>query len=267
MDTVTANGLAALLGDGFDVKVTECTDSTNTQLLEAAKHGAPSGSVLAALRQQGGRGRMGRSFCSLPGGLYMSVLLRPQCDIATTCLMTPLAALSVAEAVEAVLGISLDIKWVNDLFYRGKKVCGILAESGGVREDGTVGHVVIGVGLNVYEPCNGFPEELTGIATALLPADAAGKDVMNRLAAETVKRIFAYAKAPQSEKLYEAYRKRLFVLGRRVTVHRGGKAFAARVLELNRDYTLTVEADDGTQIGLLSGEVSLKIDKKSEKSY
>lgn len=257
MDKVNEAHLAALLGNGFDVHVVESAVSTNTALDEAARRGAPAGSVLIARSQQGGRGRLGRSFSSQLGGLYMSVLLRPQCDAATACLITPAAANAVADAVENVLGISLDIKWVNDLFYCGKKVCGILAESGGVSSGGTVGYIVVGIGLNVYEPCGGFPPELSEIAAALLPSGT-NADVMDRLAAETVRRIFKYAKALQSRELYNAYKRRLFILGKTVTVHRGGADFTAKVCELNDDYTLTVETEDGVRLRLLSGEVSLR---------
>lgn len=257
MDKVNEAHLAAMLGDGFEVYVTESAVSTNTALDEAARHGAPAGSVLVAHSQQGGRGRLGRSFSSQLGGLYMSVLLRPKCDIATACLITPAAANAVADAVENVLGINLDVKWVNDLFFGGKKVCGILAESGGVASDGTVGYIVVGIGLNVYEPCGGFPSELSDIAAALLPSTA-NASVMDRLAAETVRRVFEYAKAPQSKELYNAYKRRLFILGKTVTVHRGNSDFTAKVCELNDDYTLTVETEGGAHIRLLSGEVSLR---------
>lgn len=258
MDYAVAEEIAALLDNGFDIRVVECTASTNTSLKEMAADGAPSGTVLIARSQHGGRGRMGRSFFSGRGGLYLSVLLRPSVSPAGVGLFTPLAALAVADAVEAVLGKHLLIKWVNDLFYGGKKACGILTEAA-VNVSGTgVDYAVIGVGLNVYAPEGGFGDGLEEIATSLLPTATEKSGVINCLAAEIVTRIDAYTKDAESSSLYNAYRDRLFILGKRVTVHRAAQQFDATGLDLNKDYTLLVRDDDGGMHSLLSGEVSVR---------
>lgn len=258
MDYAVAEEISALLEGAYSIKVVESAVSTNTSLKDMANQGAPGGTVLIAHSQNGGRGRMGRSFLSERGGLYMSLLLRPKVSPATACLYTPITALAVAEAIEAVLGQRTLIKWVNDLFYRGKKVCGILTEAS-INKSGTgVDYVVIGIGLNVYSPKNGFSKELQEIATSLLPTATAKNGIIDRLAAEITERVFAYTENAQSHDLLDAYKGRLFILGERVTVHRAGEQFEATVIDLNEDYTLAVRDDNGKLHTLLSGEVSIR---------
>lgn len=258
MDYAVSKEIAALLNGGFDIQVVESTVSTNTALKEWAASGAPDGTVLIAHSQQGGRGRMGRSFCSKRGGLYLSVLLKPSISPSAACSLTPIAALAVADSVEAVLGKELSIKWVNDLFYGGKKVCGILTEAAPSTNGLGVEYVIIGIGLNVYEPPGGFGNELNEIATALLPTATEKSGVINRLAAEIIRRVYSYTATPESELFYNAYKKRLFVLGKEVTIYQGNTTFKARVKGLNRDYTLSVINESGEEKTLLSGEVSIR---------
>ena len=103
-------------------------DSTNTRLKALAREGAAPGTVLLAREQSGGRGRLGRSFASPPGGLYLSMLLRPACPPERCLSLTPLAAVAARRAVLDCTGLSPEIKWPNDLLLGGKKLCGILTE-------------------------------------------------------------------------------------------------------------------------------------------
>ena len=106
-------------------------DSTNSYLKVLAASGAPEGTVIIANRQSAGRGRLGRSFFSPEEkGIYMSILLRPSIELDRAVLITSMAAVAVARAMETVKGITAQIKWVNDVFINKKKVCGILTEAG-----------------------------------------------------------------------------------------------------------------------------------------
>ena len=129
------------------------TDSTNTRLKEWAREGriaAPY--VLTADSQTAGRGRLGRRFVSPPGtGLYMSILIAPPKNT-DAGKITVLAAVAVCRTIHELTGLQPKIKWVNDLFLRGKKVCGILAEK--INEG-----VIVGIGINVESPPGGFPPE------------------------------------------------------------------------------------------------------------
>ena len=135
----------------------EETDSTNRKAKELARQGAIHGSWVLAGRQTAGRGRLNRRFFSPEGGLYLSVVLRPDIPPEELALMTPMAATAVRTAVERLTGISLNIKWVNDLYLGDKKVCGILCEAAGTA-------VIVGIGLNLKAPEGGFPPDINAAA-------------------------------------------------------------------------------------------------------
>jgi BirA family biotin operon repressor/biotin-[acetyl-CoA-carboxylase] ligase len=140
------------------------TGSTNTDALEAARAGAPHGSVYFADEQRAGRGRGDHSWESAAGqGLYVSVLLRPV--VATAHLpVIPLAAgLAAAEAIGTTAGVKVDLRWPNDLLIGEQKSGGILVES--KTDSGQVAFVVIGIGINVHQ--RAFDPGLSTPATSL----------------------------------------------------------------------------------------------------
>ena len=149
-------------------------DSTNRYLKELAATGAPEGTVVIANKQSAGRGRLGRSFFSPEEkGIYMSILLRPEIELERAVLITSMAAVAVARAVERVSTIPAQIKWVNDIFINRKKVCGILTEAGINTEKGSLDYAVLGIGVNVGSM--EFPAELKEIATSV--SNECGKEV------------------------------------------------------------------------------------------
>ncbi|MBO5929451.1 MAG: biotin--[acetyl-CoA-carboxylase] ligase, partial [Clostridia bacterium] len=139
-------------------------DSTNTELCRLAREGAPEGTVIFADEQQKGRGRRGHTFFSPLSGLYMSLLLRPQAEVSPLHITTA-AAVAVAEAIEQLTGIPAGIKWVNDIYCNGKKVCGILTEGAFFPGSAQLQYAVLGIGINVG--LMEFPEELREIATSV----------------------------------------------------------------------------------------------------
>lgn len=142
------------------------TDSTNIRAVHLAEAGAPHGTVLCADSQTGGRGRLGRSWESPPGvNLHVSLLVRPPINPREAPRLTLVTAVALAEAVEEAAGISADLKWPNDLYLRGRKAAGILAEMS-VDLD-RLRHVVIGVGLNVNADPKDFPRDLQPRVTSL----------------------------------------------------------------------------------------------------
>ena len=165
----------------------EETASTNTLLKELALKGQAPGTVLIARRQSGGRGRLERRFSSPEGGLYLSMLLAPECSAEQSLSITPCTAVAVHRAVSALCGISADIKWPNDLLYNGRKICGILCES--VFLNGRQ-LVILGVGLNVTTPQEAFPQELQDTAGSLLSlCDSANTDKTVAAAQEQLRAI------------------------------------------------------------------------------
>ena len=130
--------------------VFDSVTSTNDLLREAAANGAPEFTVYAAKQQTAGKGRQGRAFYSPPQtGLYLSILLKPLLAPADALMLTPLAAVAAADAVERCTGQRVQIKWVNDLLLHGKKICGILIEN--QLKGDSIKQSIIGIGLNVNQ--------------------------------------------------------------------------------------------------------------------
>ena len=154
----------------------DCTDSTNALLLEMARGGAPIGTVVWAHRQEEGRGRLGRSFSSPVGGVYISMLVPSPSDPKDIGFaLTAKAGVAVKRAIRDVCGVECGIKWVNDIVLDGLKVCGILAQMV-AREGGNV--VVVGIGVNYATPLSCFGEDLRGIVGSLYDMDESdAKDV------------------------------------------------------------------------------------------
>ena len=166
-DVLTVQSVSRFLDTDMPVYLqvqTEVT-STNTLLKAQAEQGAPEGTVLIAESQTAGKGRLGRHFTSPPGtGIYFSLLLRPHCTAEKSLFITTTAAVAVCEAIEQVTGLNPQIKWVNDVYLNEKKVCGILTEASVDFENGGLNWAVLGIGINIAVPEEGFPEEIRSIA-------------------------------------------------------------------------------------------------------
>ncbi|MDD6526543.1 MAG: biotin--[acetyl-CoA-carboxylase] ligase [Oscillospiraceae bacterium] len=136
--------------------------STNDEAYALAENGAVNGTTVTAREQTGGKGTNGRSFFS-PGktGVYMSVILR---NVKKERLLdvTPMAAVAVSRVLDKNFGVETRIKWVNDVYLDGKKVCGILTKA--QSKDGETDFIVVGIGINLFAPEGGFPEEIRNTA-------------------------------------------------------------------------------------------------------
>ena len=259
-DVLTADGVREhLRRRELRVEVLPSVGSTNTELKARAERGEAAGSVLIALEQTAGRGRMGRGFYSPEGsGLYMSVLYRPSSPVADAVRITACAAVAVAETIEELSGRPAQIKWVNDVLVDDRKVCGILTEAALDCESGVFRYLIVGIGVNTAAPDGDYPEALRGVAGPAFGSDPVPQ-LRCRLAAGILDRLTDFMEDPGSERCFEAYRARSVVLGRRVTLLSPGREpVEAQVLGLERDYSLHVCLDDGTEKRVGSGEVSVR---------
>lgn len=236
----------------------DCVTSTNDLARAFAEDGAPAGTVVIAKQQTAGRGRQGRVFFSPPDtGLYLSMVLRPAAE--QVSLLTPMAAVAAAEAVERCCGEKTAIKWVNDLLLRGKKICGILAESRFSCADAAPDYVVVGIGINLIEPQEGFPEALRDIAGAVFPAGADPQTAFADCAAELIEALLR-ENARLAERHYlNGYRERLCVLGRQITVSENGSDRSAVALDADDDLRLLVRYADGTEQWRSTGEIRIRL--------
>jgi BirA family biotin operon repressor/biotin-[acetyl-CoA-carboxylase] ligase len=260
-DTPLSHGaLASQLADTpITVHTFETVTSTNTELLSRAAIRAPEYTpefaMYVAARQTAGHGSRGRGFVSPQGsGVYFSILLRPATLGAPfVSAITPACAVAAARAIDAVFGVSCGVKWVNDLILRGKKVGGVLAESSG-------GAVVCGFGINISPPDGGFAD-LPHAGASLDGADvAAPKLARERVAAETARNLYAlYTSLPDTSFIGE-YRARSVLIGRAVTVTRGGVSRRGRAVAIDDDFHLIAETD-GNMEKLTSEEVSISYEQ------
>lgn len=240
-----------LRGRELPVEVYDCIDSTNTEAKRRIAAGDHSQRLILAEQQTAGRGRMGRSFYSpAQTGLYMTLTLGEPETLRDGTMLTIAAATATALAIESATGEKTDIKWVNDIYMRGRKVCGILCEA--VTDERGIATVLVGIGVNVAT--EEFPEELLQKAGALPVAAERGA-----LAAEIADRLLSIWEAPQQSDFLAEYRKRSFVPGNRVCFVRGDETFEAFAIGVDDAGGLVVRYDDGREESLRSGEVSVRI--------
>lgn len=259
-DGLSAEGVAAFLPQNapFALEYHDVIDSTNNRARQLAEDGAPAWTVVLANAQTAGRGRMGKSFYSPEAsGIYMSMVVRPDCDVRDANLLTIAAAAAVAESIELVCDVKVGIKWVNDLFVEQRKVCGILTEAAVGVEEQRLRYAVVGIGINVAPPAGGYPAEIADVATSIY-TQPPQTEIRNRLAAEVLRRFQPYAEALPLKAYFSSYRERLFVIGREVALVRGGAREMVQVLALNDDGSLHVRRADGSTKDVASGEVSLR---------
>lgn len=242
----------------FFIDVRGKVTSTNTVLKQMAEAGAPEGTVLIAQEQAEGKGRLQRRFFSPAGtGIYMSILLRPHISAADCLFITTASAVAVAETIKEVCGKDARIKWVNDVYCDGKKVCGILTEASLDLESGGVAYAVLGIGINVYRPPEGYPDEIAGVAGAVLNnADGMG-DLRSRVTACVLKRFWAYYSELDKRRFLDKYKALSMIVGREVYVLRKNASHKAYVIGIDDDCRLRVRYCDGAEELLSSGEVSI----------
>ena len=237
----------------------EC-GSTSTLLKGKAKEEKSEFYALFSKKQTAGRGRLNKSFLSPFGGLYFSVLLKPHTSPENSTFITAAAAVAAAKTIEKISGKTAKIKWVNDIFIDDKKVCGILCEGNIDAEKNTLKHVILGVGINVFEPQNGFGDEIKDIAAALFKGEENEHFYLN-LAAEFLNTFKVYYDDLLSKKYMDEYIEKSYLTGKEVFYVKGGVRYEGKVLGIDRDANLLVEKYGNVE-KLFSGEVSVKLNNK-----
>ena len=235
----------------------ESIDSTNNRAKELAFQGAPHGTVLIAEHQTGGRGRRGRSFHSPAGsGIYMSVILRPNCPPSELMHLTCAAAVALCDAVEKSCGFRPGIKWTNDLVYNQRKLAGILTELG-FNSQGIVDWAIVGMGINCTQEASQFPEEIRSIAGSL--ASVSGKPIDRAKVAAAMMDALYLLDLSEKEKILTQYRLDCITLGMEISLVRAdGNAHYGTALDIDAEGALLVKLADGRTEIVNSGEVSIR---------
>jgi BirA family transcriptional regulator, biotin operon repressor / biotin---[acetyl-CoA-carboxylase] ligase len=232
------------------------TDSTNRVALELGHAGEPEGAVVVAEEQTAGRGRAGRAWHSEhAAGIYATLLLRPRLAPVQAPLLTMMAGLSAHAAIQAQTGLTVDLKWPNDLLINGKKVGGILTEMHA--EPGQIRFVIVGIGLNVNQ--EKFAGELGAIATSLrLEAGKAQSrlELLVRLLREFENDYNQFLREGAASITKKFVAISSYAQGRRVRVTNGTESFAGTTAGLGPEGLLQVRRDDGAVVTVIAGDVT-----------
>ena len=242
---------------GSFLQVFDTVESTNSLARALAAEGVPSGTVILADGQTGGRGRLGRSFDSQKGkGLYFSLILRPELPPDRLLHVTPMVAVAACDAIEKVSGLRPGVKWINDLILRERKLAGILTESSVNFETGFVDYLVIGIGINCRHEAEDFPTELNAISLHMAGAEISRE----QLAAELIRCLSEMAEVLISgkEAWLRRYAENCLTVGRRVKILLNGQETSAFATEIDPDGGLVVRYDDHSEGVIFFGEVSVR---------
>jgi BirA family biotin operon repressor/biotin-[acetyl-CoA-carboxylase] ligase len=227
--------------------------STQDLARELAQADAPEGTIVLAGRQTAGRGRLGRSFISPRGGLYLTVILRPALENLRP--LPIIAALAVARGLEQVAGLRTALKWPNDVLVGGRKVCGILVESELAGQN--VNYVLLGIGVNVNADMSAYPE-IAAIATSAA-AEAGHAVSRETLAAAVLNELEALYLAVQAgRRVQDEWRARLETLGCQVRVTSGQTVEEGLAEDVDSDGSLILRRPDGSRVTIAAGDVTLR---------
>lgn len=231
--------------------------STNTVLKDRAAKDEECGTILISEYQTQGRGRMGRSFFSPRGcGIYLSYLIKPQIKAQDSVFITVAAAVAMVKAIKKVFNIDTKIKWVNDIYFENKKLCGILTE-GAVLPSGELSYAVLGVGINIKNPPEGYPGEFDYKTTNI---EAIGGVVTNeskhRLVAEFINE-FDIIFNDNKRSFIKEYKEASCIIGEPIEILSGDYKGYATAIDINEKAELVVKLSDGEIVTLSSGDVSI----------
>ena len=218
--------------------------------------------VIVAEKQTAGRGRSGRTFISpAKTGIYLTVIYAPEGGITNPAKITAFSAVAVCRAIKKLYDIQPSIKWINDIFYNGKKICGILTEGTTNFETGIIEAAVIGIGVNIEENAEAFGGELSKVAGGLFAREESSKITRAQLAAQIAGETLQVLSEP-ADSVIEEYKSLSFIIGRQVEVHTlidsSQGIYKATAIDIDQNAALVVQLPDGTKKTLISGEVSLK---------
>lgn len=260
-DNIASDGIKAFLSEKtksrLNINTVRSIGSTNKEVKNVALSGEGEGYLLACGHQSEGKGRLGRSFYSPEDtGVYMSLLLRPSIKPQNAVLITTAAAVSVCNALTRLGVENASVKWVNDIFIGDKKVCGILTEAAFDIENNMLDHAILGVGINMYPPKEGFPEDIKAVAGAVFTERE--EDLRNRFIAFFVESFMEYYENLENKAFMEEYSRRCFVLGKDIHIIRGSEITRAKAVSLDENCGLIVKKENGETETISSGEISVR---------
>ena len=254
-DILSEAGIKAFLKEGDETEITvfDVIDSTSTEAKRKCASSLRKNMIIAANGQSAGRGRSGKTFYSPEkSGLYFSIVIHPDISLFDATGITSAAAVAVADVLAEKTKKDPKIKWVNDIFVDGKKICGILTEAVSDFESGSVESVIIGIGINLNT--SDFPDEIKETAGSLKTQIS-----RNELVAEIYERIASLCSKLSEKGFMDDYRRYSCVIGNKISFIRNGVNITAKAENINDNGELEVITDDDEKLTLNSGEISIKL--------
>ncbi len=249
--------LEQYLNQKLNITIFDELDSTNNYLKKLGSQGEKENQLVIAESQTGGRGRMGRSFYSPNGtGIYFSLLLHPKFSAEKSLFLTVMAAVSVAETVMKYSKNDVKIKWVNDIYINGKKVCGILTE-GAINSNKMLDYAVVGIGINVISPENGFPDDIKEIATAIFPGKT-DDYIKEKIVANVVNNFLDMYNGIDTDYV-KRYKEYSYLTDKEINIIQGETIRPATAMDITDDCHLLVRNEDGEIEEISSGDVSVRV--------
>jgi BirA family biotin operon repressor/biotin-[acetyl-CoA-carboxylase] ligase len=231
-------------------------DSTNSKAYQLAMEGAKEGEVVVAESQSQGKGRLGRQWFSPPFlNLYLSVILRPKIPPHQASMMTLMAAVATAEAIQHSAGLDPKIKWPNDLLLRERKVAGLLNEIHS--EADRIHFIILGIGVNINMETKMFPREIRQKATSLKieKGEMISRKDFIQILLQRLERWYSTLLEEGPSAILEAWRKWAEIKGRWIKVISFGEALLGRAIDIDSDGALIIETKEGGEKRILAGDV------------
>lgn len=254
--TLNPDSLRLGLSPDFDraiIEIYPSSISTNSLCKEAMEKDGIRKALIVSREQVNGKGRQGKSFHSPRGGLYFSFGFKPQSPDFDPTLLTIGASLALVDSFKDLYGLDLGIKWVNDLFFNEKKVCGILTEGSINMETGLLDYVICGIGINLVQK-EAYPDKLNLIMGPIfekLPQDFDPNILVSRI-------IIKFFQCMGHEDLINKYKASCQTLGQDISFEKANKTLYGRAKDIDSQGRLLVDMEDGTVESLSFGQVSIK---------
>ncbi len=233
--------------------------STNITAMELAAAGASHGTVIHAIEQTGGKGRLGREWISIPGkSLSASLIVCPKLPVSDFSKITLVAGVAISEFLDREYSLSTKLKWPNDIYFSGKKLGGILSEAGGL--NGVSPYVVVGVGLNIGQKKQDFDKKINDKATSLsllLKRNIEITELLEKLFTAVINDLSQIEKIGFST-CFKKWRNRDMLFGKKVKmVSSDRKKVFGEAIGINDDGILLVRDDEGVEREVISGDLAL----------
>ncbi|MFZ5943808.1 MAG: biotin--[acetyl-CoA-carboxylase] ligase [Bacillota bacterium] len=257
--TELLEGLQTLNWGKHSLYTFDNVDSTNNIAKDYGAQGKPEGTVIVAESQSRGKGRLGRLWASPAGqGIWASIILRPSILPTLAPQITLVMAVGMAKALNKIEGIEAKIKWPNDILVNNRKVAGILTELSAEIE--RINYIVIGIGVNVNQDINDFPEEFRENAISLKEAVGMRLSRVKILQwmLEEIEKTYHYYLAEGLKPILAEWRNYSLTIGREVEVIMGNERIKGSAVDVGDDGSLIVKDENNIMHKIIAGDVSLR---------